>query len=167
MTCLIGLDRLKVKLKVVGKMLEHKAANRIQAAAMDVLVTAASMTPQWSGDTAASWQIVLDENAPDRGRTVLWQPFWWMNEHPSLRGDEGAIDIARSVGGYSIKDIKWYDYVRLVNGSQDAESISKKPDSEFRNGNYIPADVMAVAYLTSRYSFLTPSNSNFNLFAAP
>ena len=166
MSCLIGLDRLKAKLNLAGKLLEHKAANRIQAAAMDVLVAAASVTPQWSGDTAASWQIVIGENYPDKGRTALWQKNWWENEHPSFKGDETAIDVARAAG-YNIKDIKWYDYVRLVNGSQDAKTIASLPDTEFRQGNYIPSDVMALAYLTTRYSFLTPTNSNFNLFATP
>ena len=56
-----NLGSFKKTLAYHKRRIKETATQRVQRFTKDVLIDLAKNTPQWSGDLAASWQVVVGE----------------------------------------------------------------------------------------------------------
>lgn len=142
--------------------LEHKVTVRKQDIIRDMLADLAANTPQWSGDLAASWEVLVGAKSFSHGLpTTIFKSVPFEVPPPYIRGDLAAVGYARVANEEKIKTIRWNSLVSIVNISKTLQegdegnnpltqqvadiNIQKRPQ------NYIPGDFMAVHYVAQKY----------------
>lgn len=130
---------------------------RYQRLVRDMLKDLAKNTPQWSGDLAASWQVMVGANnqvATDPGYTYLKDEVAAVD--PKWKGDKAAVEHALQVNRDAIAKIRYNSHVSIQNVSQTLTEGDRGDnpldEKSLRPGNYIPGDVMATALVASKYS---------------
>jgi hypothetical protein len=133
--------------------IEGNATTRYQKFVKQTVRELSRNTPQWSGDLAASWQVLVGKGAVvmDAPYTALkgeWEPG---DVAPHFIGDRGAVNLAVKRNEAFIKLIRWNSVVRIENNSKTLLTGDGNPanpglitEQNLREGNYIPGDIMAV-----------------------
>jgi hypothetical protein len=134
--------------------IEGKATARYQKFVKQTVRELSRNTPQWSGDLAASWQVIVGKGAiaADPPYTGLKGNYTLGDKAPHFIGDRGAVNLAVRLNADAIKSIRWNSVVRIENNSEtlltgdNEEDFNLGPITEqnLREGNYIPGDIMAV-----------------------
>lgn len=159
---LSGLNKYRKKTEKEKARVKQGAANYIRNNVKLVLKDLVLNTPQWSGNTAASWRIDLNYMPASESPSKLWVPDWnflnpqsdeYQGTPPSFIGDKDAWTVAKAEAQAPLKAIRYNSVVRIVNTSPYAGELASSPEAELelRKGNYIPGDVMAINYVTAKY----------------
>lgn len=151
-----GLRNLQSFEKSVGRAkarAEGKVTRRYQEFVAKILKELAANTPQWSGDLAASWEVVVGKDTPASqfGHTDLKQTPPVPRALAKFKGDKAAVEEALQRNAFILLTIRWNSNVRIVNNNP-TQYVPGFNEGRLRRGNFIPGDLMAAAYVASRYS---------------
>lgn len=149
------LKKSKKQQALITRGAQNFARSQTRAILKDLVLNA----PQWSGNTAAMWQIVTPTVGVNPENTSLYLGEGWptLSGLESFIGDERAWRVALKAAKPALASIKYNTRINIQNPSDMAEELATDPDAEqgLRNGNYIPGDVMAVNYATAKYKLST------------
>lgn len=148
-----GLNKYKEKSEKQKALLKQKATEYLRASVRAVLRDLVLKTPQWSGNTAASWKIQTKSHPADWKPTRLYNPDWEDQKPVRFIGDKEAWKVALELNAAVLKSLRWNTTISIVNESDMALDLATDPDAEekLRPGNFIAGDVMAVAYVSAKY----------------
>lgn len=152
---LSGLNKYRVKTEKQKERIKQGAANYVRAATKAVLKDLVLHTPQWSGETASSWRIDLNYLPASSEKSPLAIDDWkdLAGNNPRFLGDRRALTVALAEASDPLKAIRYNTVVRIVNTAPYADTLATGSEEELklRKGNFIPGDVMAVKYVTTKY----------------
>lgn len=153
-------DSLRASQARANDIITHRYQNLVRKMLKDL----ASHTPQWSGDLAASWQVLVgrdNQTAHDKGYTTL------KTDLGSVKfiGDPAAVTYAVTYNEPAIQRIRWNSVVSIQNASKTlvgdmAEGNPPLSEEWLRDGNFIPGDFMAVNFVAAKYA---RKGSNFKV----
>lgn len=164
-----GLNNYKKKTEKQKALLATKATELVRKRTRTVLRYLVLNTPQWSGNTAASWRIDLNYKPANTEPSRLYDEsieeafadgsYKLPDGGLKFIGDEGAWKEALAMNAEHFKAIRWNANVRIVNvsfaGNALAEGVIE--EKELRPGNYIPDDVMAVKSAALKFNIMPNS----------
>ena len=135
---------------------EHKATAYYRNFVRAVLKDLALNTPQWTGNLAASWQVVVGANAhaePNLEVEVNPGVQWDDLDHTSasFKGEPDAVMACLTWNEGAIQSIRWNSHVAIINTYPDLEAGEIK-EEHLRHGNFIAGDIMAVSYVAQLYN---------------
>lgn len=146
------------KTKKQRAMITQGAQNFTRKQSRAILKDLVLNAPQWSGNTAAMWQIRTPSVQESSANTELYQEHWEdLIGKPSYIGDEGAWKVALAAAKPALRSIKYNTRIDIRNPSPVADDLATEPDveSRLRRGNFIPNDVMAVNFTATKYKLST------------
>jgi hypothetical protein len=151
-----GLNKYKLKSEAQKAQIRQGAANYVRQSVRTVLRELVLNTPQWSGNTAASWRIDLNSLPADEGYSRLWRDDWMevLDEGgPAFIGNKLAWKVALEDNATAFKAIRYNSNIRIVNVAPFADELATGDvkDLKLRKGNYIPGDVMAVKLVAQKH----------------
>lgn len=155
-----GLDSFQgTVLRKIAKA-KHNVTGRYRKLVADMLKELVLNTPQYSGDLAASWQVVVGRKgealSPDfvRMNVGLKDADDWYRSNPRQIGNIGALQIAMANNKSAIASIRWNSRVEIVNNNETVAIITSPEGEEaLREGNYIPKDVMAIVHTLEKFRY--------------
>lgn len=158
MTALVkGLQGFQNTVMAARARAQGHVTARYQRLVREMLKDLAKNTPQWSGDLAASWQVMVGANnqvAVDLGYTYLKGESDFVN--PKWIGDKDAVEHALQANRDAIAKIRWNSHVSIQNASQTLTDGDRGDnplnEDNLRPGNFIPGDIMATALVAAKYS---------------
>lgn len=125
----------------------------------DILTDLAKNTPQWSGDLAASWEVVVSAKGVPSGYVSPFKRFPHEKDPPHKIGDMDAVKYALKNNKQTIDAILWNNIVSVVNFNPTIKAIetayensANKGREWLRPGNYIKGDFMAVNFVAHKYA---------------
>ena len=151
-TNLASFKRTVANLK---EQVKGTATSRYQNFVTAVLTDLAKNTPQWSGDLAASWQVVVGRGSTPDARNMFIKSVPYERPAPHSKGDMEAVNVALNFNREAIGSIRWNSIVSLANSNRTVGEIRVKGgDAWLRPANRpsIPGDIMAVAFVAHKYS---------------
>jgi hypothetical protein len=176
-----GLNAWVIKTNKQKDRIKKKATDYVKFKATQVLRAAVLNTPQWTGQTAASWELVIDGGSPffnslHKDSRPYEFPLSQRRFNPSVRfkGNAKTYVEAKNHNEMFYMGVKWNSKISLVNSSPRAgwlvagqgETIKSDHISDYKDvipewylrpGNFIPGDVMALQYLQNKFKFLNKS----------
>jgi len=159
---LTNLNKFVRKTRAQKDRIKQGAANYVRANVRAMLRELVLNTPQWSGDLAASWRIDLNYKPADQFASKFATDDWEdLIGQASFKGDQDAWMEALKINQSWLDAIKYNAKVSIVNVKPIALTYATAPESSeeiqrLRPGNYIPGDVMAIAYVSQKFKL----NSN-------
>lgn len=156
MAFITGLESFRNTLKQANAAAQGQATAVYRKQVRAILKDLAASTPQFSGDLAASWQVVVGKGAvpEDKGYTNLKDTVE-PGQEPHFKGDKAAISYALAANSYRLEQIRWNSVVSIANVSSTltgGEGDKPLQEIDLRPGNFIPGDFMAVRYVAAKYS---------------
>ncbi len=164
-----GLNTYKKKTEAQKALIKSKATDLVRRRTREVLRFLVLNTPQFSGNTAASWRIDLNYKEANRSVSALYDGsldeifaeggYKEPKEGLRLIGDEGAWKEALRMNEAHFRAIRWNANVSIVNVSSVADGLESGDIAEetLRPGNYIPGDVMAVKTAALKFNLMPNS----------
>jgi hypothetical protein len=151
-----GIRNLQSFEKAIGRAkarLEGNVTSRYRDFVAKVLHDLALNTPQWSGDLAASWQVVVGKGASAEPNTVTALKHTPMlpRQLAKFKGHDNAVNYAMQRNEFALQSIRWNSNVKIVNTNPTADII-ESGITRLRPGNYIPGDIMATATVMAKYN---------------
>lgn len=155
-----NLSAIKHSIDMAKARLKGEVTAQIQGVVTMMLKDLAMNTPQWSGDLAASWQVVVGKgvspihlgDTPFKRRPYEYPP-------PHFKGDSGAVGFAMMQNQGEIASIKWNSTISIQNANPTEAVIN---ESNLRRGNFISGDIMAVKYVAQKYRDKDLKNTRFD-----
>ena len=157
-----NLQAFKHSLEAVDARLKNGYTKAYQAHVTKMLKDLVLNTPQWSGDLAASWQVVVGSKAQavPHGYTMLKDTAYMTKPQEGADrksiGDTGAWGLAYANNMEAIASIRWNSHVSIQNvsktltvGNPDGHPLVD--EGQLRPGNFIEGDFMAVQYVAMKY----------------
>ena len=132
-----------------------QATKRYQKFVTAILTDLAKNTPQWSGDLAASWEVVIGaggEASPHYDTPFKQRPH--QRPAPFFRGDMPAVKYTLMVNKFAIDTLKWNNKVSVVNNNPTLHQIQKHAptgDGWLRPRNFISGDILATAFVAHKW----------------
>jgi hypothetical protein len=159
MTALISnLQSFNKTLKYANARVEHKATEYYRNFVRSLLRDLALHTPQYSGNLAASWQVVVGKagQAEPMFENIVDERYWKAIPEDDVKwmGDTRAVKAALKYNEPAIQSIRWNSHVFIAN-TYPALEDGEIAEIGLRQGNYIEGDFMAVSYVAQKYSHKT------------
>lgn len=150
---LVGINKYMQKSKAQQAQIKNGAANFVRGQTRKILRDLVLNTPQWSGNTAAMWQIGTPSAPVSYENTHLAKDDWWSIRPESFKGDTEAWKVALANAQPALKSIRYNSTITIQNTAPYSDELATLPEEELklRKGNYIRGDVMAVAFATAKY----------------
>lgn len=155
---IFGLNKYIRKTEKQKERIKVGAAEFTRRKVRAVLRDLVLNTPQWSGNTAASWKIELNYLDTDYTQSSLYlgsDDDAWRNiiNSPKFKGDKEAWTVALAANIKALEAIRYNSQIRIVNVGVYAGELATAPERELklRSGNYIQGDVMAVKTVTFKH----------------
>lgn len=161
-TGLVGLEKFAKHIKRIEGKVENHVTDKYKAFTLKILRELAENTPQWSGDLAASWQVVVgkgSEPVPNYSTPLKVIPWKSLTRTTAkFKGDDAAVVYAMEYSLGQIQLIRWNSHVKIVNTNPTVAAIEGKT---LRPDNYFKGDVMALHFVANKWGNrgvgLTPS----------
>lgn len=152
MITVFGVNKFIRKTEKQKERIKQKASSYVQGVVRNVLRDLVLNTPQWSGNTAASWTVVTNQSGAASPYSALYESDWEEID-PKWIGDKQAWKEAWAANEATVKSIKWNTLIAIKNNAPHADELATDPAAEdyLRPGNYIPGDVMAIKKVTAKY----------------
>jgi hypothetical protein len=152
MLTVFGVNKFIRKTEKQKALLKQRAGDYVQKMTRHVLRDLVLNTPQWSGNTAASWTVVTNQSGAASPYSQLYDSDW-EDIDPRWIGDKEAWRVAWAANEATVRSIKWNTKISVRNNAPFAEELATDPTIEnyLRPGNYIPGDVMAINKVTAKY----------------
>lgn len=155
---LFGVNKAILKTKKQRERLKNGATNYVKDTVRKVLKELVLNTPQWTGNTAASWAIHVTGGTLAGHPTVFYTE-GWEDAIPRFKGDPQAWAVARQENMRSFEAIRWNSKIKIINNAPFADELATMTDAEasklLRPNNYIRGDVMAVQTVAMKYKMST------------
>jgi hypothetical protein len=150
---IVGLNKYLTKSKKQQAQIKNGAANFVRGQTKKILKDLVLNTPQWSGNTAASWQIETPSSELKYYDTKLAVEDWQELNPAFFKGHLEAWRVALANAQPALKSIRYNSRISIQNTAPYADELATLPESELklRKGNYIKGDVMAVALVSTKY----------------
>ena len=151
---IVGLNKYLSKSKKQQAQIRNGAANFVRGQTKSVLRDLVLNTPQWTGNTAASWQIETPSVGLSYYGTSLerdWQELY--KDTAYFKGDTDAWTVALSNAQPALNSIRYNSTISIQKTAPYGDELATLSEEELglRKGNYIPGDVMAVNLATAKY----------------
>lgn len=178
MAALLNIPNWQSMTLAARKRIQSRATVYVRSRIKRVFEDAIRVSPQWSGNFAANWNIETNAFGTVGYNKVKkvdpWQTLkWWdtganngkvtdvQKDHNEkykgqwarYAGDTDAIKFARGQVYEKIADIKWNTKVKLVNKSPIADQI-EDGSVKLRRVNMVHGTLGVLAYLKSEHHFL-------------
>lgn len=155
-----NLSAIKHSIDMAKAKIEHTVTEQIRGVVTMMLKDLAMNTPQWSGDLAASWQVVVGKSVspihlgdtPFKQRPYKYPP-------PHSKGDPEAVGFALIQNQGEIASIRWNSTISIQNVNPTEAVIN---ETNLRPGNFIRGDIMAVKYVAQKYRDKNLKNTRFD-----
>jgi hypothetical protein len=159
-----GIEALRKRILNVSTKAEVSATKVLQIRTEKVLKELVLNTPQWSGSTAASWnveiaaypaskalyKVVSRELTSEKAITGAWR-----EQSPvRFKGDADAYAVSAYWNASRIKSIRYNSKVSIVNVSPISDELATNPDFKLRPGNFIPGDYLAIQHTINKFKHL-------------
>lgn len=154
MVAVNGLERYHEKVQLAKLRAQGKITAHYHKLVTNVLKDLSQHTPQWSGDLAASWQVVVGARSvgiSSNTTSLKVHPWQALVRHPNHMGDPEALAYALDANSQAIESIRWNSKVSIVNTNPTQYKLS---EPELRDGNFVPGDIMWTAHAVLKYKFL-------------
>lgn len=148
-----NLNAWKNKSDSAKKKIKQKATTYVQVKTKSVLTEALRVSPQWSGNFVANWEIVLSTN--NRGG---YTKKFKIADYKQLEGiaykvgDRPAINFALEQNKEIIEEIKWNSKIAIANNAEiademEAGNIRLRPENA-------GAETAILAHLKQKFRFI-------------
>lgn len=147
-----GINKYIRKTQKQKEILKKKPSEYVRKMTQRILTDLVLLTPQWTGNTAASWKVVTSSVAPSTGNSRLYKENW-QDVTSKFRGDKEALQIALAENAAALASIRYNSKIKIINTAPFADELATDPniENQLRTGNFIPGDVMAVKTVTAKY----------------
>lgn len=158
MIALKNANAWKAKTEAQRKRVKVTATEHVKSRALAVLKEALKVSPQYTGNYAYNWQILV-------GAGMQGQAYWsdrWRKpgfdfrtvSNPRSAGDMSNLDVVIMDAKEQLSHAKWNSVISIVNTSPVAEDIEQhRVNLRAENRIYI-GNQGVFAYLKSRYPHL-------------
>ncbi len=150
-----ALDRKK-------KAMHGKVTSKYKRFVSRVLEDLALNTPQWSGDLAASWQVVVGSGSAPTARYKADSSGSTQSRSSAYKmGDRPSVDFSISNNESAINSIRWNSIVSIVNTNPTSRfqaanaaraDAGEHPGMRDENRPKIAGDFMGVQYVKQKWS---------------
>lgn len=177
MASLLNFEKWLDAKRHATKVIEQKATAFVRARIKTVLHDAVKVSPQWSGNYAASWTIATNKLGPGEWQRYMlkvdpWTDLrWWDDAKPTnpTKSEKaaGSKELAKSAGHPEAlrraamandelidNEVQWNTNVSLVNRAPIAEGLDAGT-VHLRNVNMIAAPEGVMIYLKAKYPFMS------------
>lgn len=152
-----NLSAVKHSINLAKAKLEGTVNSQMRGVATLMLRDLATNTPQWSGDLAASWQVVVGGDTAPLGETGFKQvPYQTL--YPHFKGDKEAVNFAMQDNAGMLAQIRYNKSISIRNTNPTVDVIE---EGKLRPNNFIPGDFMAVKYVAQKYRDKDFRNTRF------
>lgn len=148
-----GLNAWAVKSNSAKKKIKQKAGVYVQAKTKAVLLEALRVSPQWSGNFAANWDIVTSLNGQS-GYTKAFKVDDWHSQKETAHkvGDRPAIAFNLMLNQDTIDSIKWNTKISITNNAliaddMEAGNIKLRPENA-------GAETAILAHLKQKFPYI-------------
>lgn len=119
MAGITGLESFRKHIDTLKKNVQGQITLRYRAYVKSMLYDLAVNTPQWSGDTAASWQVVAGKGSQAESvkSGLKVTPWRSLRGNEKQMGDMEAVNLAMQRNEGNIAAIKWNSHVSIVNNN--------------------------------------------------
>lgn len=147
-----GVNKYIRKTQKQKELLKQRPAEYVRRLTKRILTELVLLTPQWTGNTAASWKVVTSSVSPNTGHSRLYREDW-QNVNSKFMGDREALQIALAENAEALNSIRYNSKIKIINVAPFADELATDPhiEKQLRTGNFIPGDVMAVKTVTAKY----------------
>lgn len=147
-----GINKFIRKTQKQKELLKKKPSEYVRQMTKRILTELVLLTPQWSGNTAASWKVVTSSSPASTAQSKLYTEDW-QNITSKFRGDKEALQIALAENAAALAGIRYNSKIKIINVAPFADELATDPyiENQLRTGNFIPGDVMAVKTVTAKY----------------
>lgn len=147
-----NLQAFRNSIKSAKGRLDGTVTDRYRKFVRQILKDLALQTPQWSGDLAASWQIV--SGAGQVPLTLAATPFKVENFRsiePKQKGDRAAVNYALQANEFVLKSLRYNSIVSIQNTNS---TLNELTEEELRKVNRptIPGDMLAIKQVAAKWS---------------
>ena len=120
-------------------------------------------TPQWSGDLAGSWTVLVGESLQGfklKDYSNLKEEYlgYYTEITPKWMGDKEALNYAVRNAQGDLSRIRYNSIISIVNTSPTSEKVDNTDNTIggklLRPGNYIPGDLLAINTVRLKYKYL-------------
>jgi len=153
-----NLNAVKFSIDQAKAKLEGTVNAQMRGVVSLMLRDLATNTPQWSGDLAASWQVVVGGETYPLGQTGFKSnPI--VRPAPHFKGDSEAVNYAMEMNAGMLSQIRYNKKISIVNNNPTVDAI--ETEGQLRPGNFISGDFMAVKYVAQKYRDKDLSKTRF------
>jgi len=155
-----GLEGFKKQIDSLKKELRGKVAVKYRLFVTNMLYDLAVNTPQWSGDTAASWEVVVGKGGEAGEGSSPFKVTPWSDLRGSEKrmGDMEAVQFALQRNAANIEAIRYNSYVSIVNNNPTMDllmsgQVHLRPENQ-GGGSGRPSFVMpaVLSFVQDKYT---------------
>lgn len=154
-----GLNGYKKQIESLRKDFRNEVTRKYREHISGILYELAMGTPQWSGDAAASWTVIVGKDGVTTGanpsvETGLKYDPWWKIPERRYTGHMDAVNMAIDRNKDAISSIRYNSYVAIRNNSAGSNAMSSGEVNPRRETGIRPDYTMQATmnYVIEKYS---------------
>ena len=158
-----GLNTFITKTEKQKAQIKQKASTFVRGKVLLVLKDLVNQTPQWTGDLAGSWTVLVGESLQGfklKDYSNLKEEYlgYYTEITPKWMGDKEALNYAVRNAQGDLSRIRYNSVISIVNTSPTSEKVDNTDNTIggklLRPGNYIPGDLLAINAVRLKYKYL-------------
>ena len=159
-----GLNTFITKTEKQKAQIKQKASSFIRKKVTSVLKDLVNQTPQWSGDLAGSWIVLVGAGSQEFGAKYYYSGLkeeylgYFTDITPKWMGDKEALNYALQKAQGPLNRIAYNSVISIVNSSPTSKLVDNKNDTiggkSLRPGNYLPEELLAINAVRLKYKYL-------------
>ena len=159
-----GLNTFITKTEKQKAQIKQKASTFVRGKVLLVLKDLVNQTPQWSGDLAGSWIVLVGAGSQEFGAKYYYSGLkeeylgYFTETTPKWVGDKGALNYALQKAEGPLNRIVYNSVISIVNSSPTSKLVDNVDNMiggrRLRDGNYIPEDLLAINAVRLKYKYL-------------
>lgn len=149
-----NINAWKTKSDAAKRRIQGKATDYVRKQVLTVFKEALRVSPQWSGNYAANWQLSFTGAAGGKGWDKLWKVDDWREVTPRQAGDARSYRQTLEFWTEIVnRQLYWNSTVKLENHAPVADMI-ESGEVKLRPQNLIPGGQGVIAYLNMKFKYL-------------
>ena len=156
---LLDINAWTRKTEAAKKRITTKATVYVQKNVRTILREAATVSPQWSGNFVANWNILITDSgfSASYKSALKVNPWWSIREHVKTKdirpGHVTAIAWVMASNEEYIQKIKWNSKIRLTNAHPLVEEIAAGM-IHLRPHSYAYGEPAVYAHLAHKFKYV-------------
>lgn len=150
-----GIDRFLAELEVEQAAFNSYVTDRFRSWVKTIFYDIVELTPQWSGNLAANWNISTTGETNSE-ETIPEKAYMWplpKGTQPFKRGDPGGVNISKD--RYDQVLFSYVDQIYIYNPAEIAPEVEAQ-SIYIRGVNLLDGRVAMIAHAVSYYSNYSP-----------